>query len=46
MAGQIEGELGKVAGVDAEVDVGAVQRAVEELAAIANDEIAVLRPVA
>ena len=45
MAGKIEGELGQVAGVNAEVGglgggAGRVERAVEELAAVADDEVA------
>jgi hypothetical protein len=46
MPGKIEGKLREVAGVYAEVDVGPVERAVEKLSAIADDEIAIHRSVA
>ena len=46
MARQVERELGPVAGVDSGRADGRVERPVEELAAIVNDEAAVFRRVA
>jgi hypothetical protein len=46
MPGKKERKFRKVAGIHVKVDVGPVKRAIEEIAAIANDEIAIHRPVA
>ena len=43
--GQVEGELGLVAGIDAEGGVAAVERTVEELAAVLDDEVLAVRGV-
>jgi len=45
-AGEVEDELGLVAAVDAEGGVAAVERAVEELGAVFDDEVRAVGPVA